>query len=102
MIDKGTVKMIKGLSNKDLLRTINKIRHEKAHPETYSKKYGTSRWVTESEFFGGHHKVVKDELKRRQEQGKIKQNAGKPKKSTNQQGLGFNLKVPKFNFNGFG
>jgi len=96
-IDKGTVRVIRRMSNKSLIQTINKIRHEKAHPEIYSKKYGTTRWVTDSEFYGGHHKVLKDELKKRQNQGIIKKSAGKSKKSRSQN-MGFGFQMPKINF----
>jgi hypothetical protein len=49
-----TKQLIKQKSNKDLIYTINKIRKEKENPAVYGK-YGSSRWVTESEFYSGHH-----------------------------------------------
>lgn len=74
-----TPQLIKSMSNKDLIHTINKIRHEKKHPETYGK-YGTTRWVTSSEFWTGHHQDLKNELKRRQKAGLVKKQAGVPRK----------------------
>jgi hypothetical protein len=77
---KSTTTLIKEMSNKDLIRTANKIREEKEHKKQYGD-YGTGRWVSSSEFWGGHHQDIRDELKRRQEKGEIKATAGKPKKA---------------------
>jgi len=72
--------LIREKSNKDLLYTVNKIKKEKENPEKYGKD-GTSRWVTQSEFWRGHHKDLQEELKRRQQQGQIKKTAGKQSKA---------------------
>jgi hypothetical protein len=71
--------LIKRMSNKDLVRTVNKIKKEKQNPSVYGK-HGTTRWVTSSEFWGGHHQDLKNELKQRQNLGKISKGAGKPKR----------------------
>lgn len=71
----GTRDMIKDMNNKDLIRTVNKIRAEKADPATYGRG-GTSRWVTSSEFWSGHHSDLKAELARRKAAGKVRSNAG--------------------------
>jgi len=83
-MERETVKMIRKMSHKDLLHNVNKIRHEKERPETYGR-HGTTRWVTSSEFWAGHHGEMKRELARRQKAGLIKKAAGKPKR----QGFGF-------------
>jgi len=94
MLDKGTVKMIKVMSNKELVHSVNRLKKEKADPRTYGKD-GTTRWVTTSDFYGGHHKVLKDELKKRQREGKISSAAGKPKQ---RQSSGYGFKMPKIRF----
>jgi len=68
--------LIKQMDNKNLLYTLRKIKKEKANPQTYGK-YGTSNWVTQSEFWSGHIGNLKAELKRRQKLGKISKRAGK-------------------------
>jgi hypothetical protein len=87
MVDKKTVKRISQMSNKDLIRTANKINYEKKHPETYGK-HGTSRYVTDSEFWGGHHSYIKQELQRRKNLGMIKKSAA-VHKSRNNSPFGF-------------
>lgn len=67
--------LIRSMSNKDLVQTLNKIRKEKANPGTYGK-YGTSRWVTSSEFWSGYHGELKKELMRRKKAGLIGKTAG--------------------------
>lgn len=89
MVHAETAKMIRKMSNEQLLYTHNKIRKEKENPEIYGK-HGSSRWVTQSEFWGGHHAIIKDELKRRQHLGLIHKRAGKPK-TRKESGLGFGL-----------
>jgi len=89
--------LIRRMSNKELIETINKIRKEKANPEIYGK-YGSSKWVTSSEFWTGHHGDLKAELKRRQTIGKIKKTAGKPQISKSKGVFGSNLRMPKFRF----
>jgi hypothetical protein len=68
--------LIRSLPNKDLVNTINKIKKEKAHPETYGK-HGTSRWVTTSEFWTGYHGELRKELERRKSKGLVSKHAGK-------------------------
>jgi len=72
--------MIRTMPNKMLLYNVNRLRKEKADPATYGKN-GTSRWITTSEFWSGHHTDLKKELKRRQEAGTISSSAGKSRKS---------------------
>jgi len=84
-----TPQLIRQMDNRTLLRTVNKIRHEKSHPETYGK-HGTTRWVTDSEFWGGHHGTLKAEVARRQKLGLIKKTAGKPR-TRREYGFGFGL-----------
>jgi hypothetical protein len=67
--------VIKRMSNKDLIALVNKIRQEKANPKVYGK-YGTSKFVTASEFWYGHHGDILEELRRRKKQGRISKLAG--------------------------
>ena len=90
-----TKTLIRKMPNRDLIKTVNKIRMEKQNPQTYGKN-GTSRWVTSSEFWGGHHQDLKRELERRKQTGQIKKTAGKPTSSG--QGYGFGMKIKPFRF----
>jgi len=65
-----TKELIEKMSNKDLAQTINRIREEKANPNK------PRRFVTESEFWGGHHGDLKRELERRKKSGLIGRRAG--------------------------
>jgi len=89
-----TKEIIRRLPNKNLINAINSIRKEKAHPKIYGK-YGTSKFVTSSEFWSGHHGNLKRELERRKSLGKIKSNAGKSKKSK----VGYSYRTGQGNFN---
>lgn len=73
--------LIKRMSNKDLLRVINKIKYEKAHPEIYGNQE-TSRYVPERIFWKGYHGILKSELARRKKAGTISKLAGKIRKKT--------------------
>jgi hypothetical protein len=72
------LQVIKQMDNRHLIETINKIRKEKENPAVYGKN-GSSRWVTSSEFWSGHHQDLKAELQRRKNAGLIKENAGQSK-----------------------
>ena len=97
MVHKQTVRMIKRMSNKELVNTVKKIRKEKANPSVYGKG-GSSRWVTSSEFWGGHHGVLNKELAKRRKAGKIHKRAGKPKRSSSY-GYGLSgFSFPKIRF----
>jgi len=78
----STKAFIKRLPNKMLVADINKIRKEKADPAKYGK-YGTSRWVTTSEFWRGHHADLKAELKKRQDKGLISKQVGRVRRRAN-------------------
>ena len=78
--------LIRRMDNKSLIYAVNKIRKEKENPDVYGK-HGTSRWVTASEFWGGHHQDLRNELQRRKEQGVIKKTAGRSVKQRNSFGL---------------
>ena len=87
--------LIRRMSNKDLINTINTIRKEKADPATYGRG-GTSRWVTSSEFWRGHHQDLKAELKRRQTAGNVRKTAGKPTRRSTSHFGNIKIRMPKF------
>ena len=67
--------LIKTMGNKELVHTLKKMREEKEHPEIYGK-HGTTRYVTATDFWAGHHGTLKKELERRKRLGKISARAG--------------------------
>jgi hypothetical protein len=75
----STSRLIKTMSNKALINTVNKIRKEKANPAVYGK-YGTTRWVTNSEFWRGYHHKLNSELALRKRKGLVSKMAGKPRR----------------------
>lgn len=80
MKGKTIPQMIKTMSNKELLYTVNKMRKERERPDIYGK-HGTTRWVTQSEFWAGHHQDFQNEIKRRQKAGLIGKKAGKSRRT---------------------
>jgi len=74
----STRTLIKSMPNKHLISIVNTIRKEKQNPNA------PHRFVTESEFWRGHHQDLKAELKIRQKKGTIKKSAGKSTKSSSQ------------------
>lgn len=74
-------KMIKTMSDKELLHQVNKFRKESEHKKRYGD-YGTGNYVSSHEFWGRTgKKEIMAELERRKNKGKIRADAGKPKKA---------------------
>ena len=75
MTEISTPTVIRRMSNKDLKYTLNKMRKEKEDPRKYGK-YGSSRFVTQNEFWTGYHGTLRKELVRRKKLGLIRRTAG--------------------------
>ena len=71
--------VIKRMTNKQLIDTLNKIRMEQIHKRRYGN-YGTGRYVPSSEFWRGHISDLKKELALRKRKGLVSKLAGKTRR----------------------
>ena len=67
--------LIRQMPNDRLARNVNKIRAESENQKVYGPN-GSSKWVTTSAFWAGHHGDLKAELERRKRSGQISSTAG--------------------------
>ncbi len=82
----GISRLIRTMSNKELLYDYNKIRREQQLKRETGSYYTSSRQrLATSEFWGREGiKQIKKEIERRKRLGLLHKSAGKPKRKTNQ------------------